>query len=272
MENLKYKSGQVAKILNISPEAIRYYEKNGIILSSKDEDNGYRSFYFHELAAMKKLRLYKSLGLNIKDSFNLIHENTINGIGKILEENEKNSLININKEKRKIKYSLKLREVISKIPDMLDKYYIDDCPSMYYIKCQNGRELLKDKLIDKEIKRWYDKSPIVMAGSIASLSDLKPWFQAEICLSIYKEDFDDFIKTKESFVEFIPARKSIHTVVKIDYDIKDFYAPVENVMKYLEDNNFETYDMIIGFPIAVNCKVSENSSFNDYYEVWIPIK
>ena len=41
---MEYKIGEVSKILNISKEMIRYYEKQGILKPSRKEDNNYRTF------------------------------------------------------------------------------------------------------------------------------------------------------------------------------------------------------------------------------------
>ena len=39
-----YKIGEVANILGVSADTIRYYEKAGIVYSKKDSSNGYRYF------------------------------------------------------------------------------------------------------------------------------------------------------------------------------------------------------------------------------------
>ena len=41
---MEYKIGEVSKILNISKEMIRYYEKQGILKPSRKEDNNYRTY------------------------------------------------------------------------------------------------------------------------------------------------------------------------------------------------------------------------------------
>ena len=44
-----YKIGEVANILGVSADTIRYYEKAGIVYSKKDSSNGYRSVSYTHL-------------------------------------------------------------------------------------------------------------------------------------------------------------------------------------------------------------------------------
>ena len=44
---MEYKIGEVSKILNISKEMIRYYEKQGILKPSRKEDNNLSYIFSH---------------------------------------------------------------------------------------------------------------------------------------------------------------------------------------------------------------------------------
>lgn len=67
---MEYKIGEVSKILNISKEMIRYYEKQGILKPSRKEDNNYRTysvmdvFLLMELFAINQFILESKISLN----------------------------------------------------------------------------------------------------------------------------------------------------------------------------------------------------------------
>ena len=44
MEGMKYKIGDVARILGISTDLLRYYEKKGVVRPVKDKANDYRYY------------------------------------------------------------------------------------------------------------------------------------------------------------------------------------------------------------------------------------
>ena len=64
---MEYKIGEVSKILNISKEMIRYYEKQGILKPSRKEDNNYRTYSVMDLFLLKEIILYQSIQIRIKD-------------------------------------------------------------------------------------------------------------------------------------------------------------------------------------------------------------
>ena len=54
---MKYKIGTVAKLLGVSPEALRLYERNGILLSDRgDGENGYRYYSRLDITALLRAR------------------------------------------------------------------------------------------------------------------------------------------------------------------------------------------------------------------------
>lgn len=66
------KINELEKMLNISRANIRFYEKEGL-LTPERKDNGYREYDKNEIAILKKIIIYRKLGIsipNIKDIFN----------------------------------------------------------------------------------------------------------------------------------------------------------------------------------------------------------
>lgn len=63
-----YRIGQVSKILGISVQTIRYYEKYGLI--TPDEvcpESGYRSFSYDSLCSLWRINILKSAGFSLKE-------------------------------------------------------------------------------------------------------------------------------------------------------------------------------------------------------------
>ena len=66
------KINELEKMLNISRANIRFYEKEGLLKPERN-DNGYREYEENEIAILKKIIIYRKLGIsipNIKDIFN----------------------------------------------------------------------------------------------------------------------------------------------------------------------------------------------------------
>lgn len=64
------KINELEKILNIGRANIRFYEKEGLINPSRKE-NGYREYSVKEVALLKKIIIYRKLGISISDIKNI---------------------------------------------------------------------------------------------------------------------------------------------------------------------------------------------------------
>ena len=74
---MAYKIGEVAALLGLTPEAIRHYERFGIIEPHKDGQSAYRYFDGWDLILLSACRQYRSLGFSLEDSLHLmatVHE------------------------------------------------------------------------------------------------------------------------------------------------------------------------------------------------------
>ena len=66
MAQKTYRIGDVANLMGLSRDTLRYYEKRGI-LSSKKEKNGYRYYTGGQLPALAKIETLKSYGFTLAE-------------------------------------------------------------------------------------------------------------------------------------------------------------------------------------------------------------
>lgn len=63
---------EAAEHLGLSQRALKYYEKEGLLEVRRDE-NGYRNYSTQDLERLKKISLYRKLGIAIKDIESLLN-------------------------------------------------------------------------------------------------------------------------------------------------------------------------------------------------------
>lgn len=71
----KYSISEVAQILNISTNKIRFYEKKGLILPDRKAGSSYRRFSGEDILLLKTILLYREIGLSV-DSIKSILKNS----------------------------------------------------------------------------------------------------------------------------------------------------------------------------------------------------
>ena len=62
---MQYKIGDVAKILGISPDLLRYYEKKGVVMPMKGKHNDYRYYDFWDINFLLDCLWFKNFGFSI---------------------------------------------------------------------------------------------------------------------------------------------------------------------------------------------------------------
>ena len=62
---MRYKIGDVARILGISPDLIRYYEEKGVVSPQKDPYNNYRYYDTWDINFLLDCLWYKNFGFGI---------------------------------------------------------------------------------------------------------------------------------------------------------------------------------------------------------------
>ena len=71
-----YKTGQFAKLANVSERTIRYYDKIGLLKPSFVMENGYRQDSDLDLLKLQKILSLKHLGFSIEEIFPMVMDNT----------------------------------------------------------------------------------------------------------------------------------------------------------------------------------------------------
>ena len=74
----KYKIGEIAKIVNLTPRTIRYYEEIGLLNSVKRIENGRRVYTDEDIRRLKFIKRLKLLGLSLKEMAELEEIYSIN--------------------------------------------------------------------------------------------------------------------------------------------------------------------------------------------------
>ena len=79
---------EIAKVLNITKRAIKYYEEQGLLKVEKD-NNGYRNYSEEDLETLRKISVYRKLGIGISDIKSLLEDEKREILLEILDSKEK---------------------------------------------------------------------------------------------------------------------------------------------------------------------------------------
>ncbi|MDO4837329.1 MAG: MerR family transcriptional regulator [Clostridia bacterium] len=170
-KRMKYRIGEMAEFFGLTKEAIRYYERKGIVNSTRDEQTGYRYYERDEITTLKQIRTYESLGFSLEDAQTMVVETTFPDMEERLED--------------KIRELKKREEAIARMHQELERQQqciaaykagrksLQMVPETYFWhrvpdEASASTEAEKEKIARErsEEKRWVDAMPPVTLSAM----------------------------------------------------------------------------------------------------------
>lgn len=206
---MAYKIGEVAALLGLTPEAIRHYERFGIIEPHKDGQSAYRYFDGWDLILLSACRQYRSLGFSLEDSLHLISDQSPEGVLSSLGEQEDLIREQIARLQGQLSTLEAWRRDAEKQYRLLGTFRIEESTETFMLPYQTGDELTEDPCIKAMMKEWFSYIPYVYVGHL-----LGEKTQTGICMSGEAVPF--LHPSITAAVRFLPRQTGLHTAILFD--------------------------------------------------------
>lgn len=212
MKNM-YKIGEVAKLMGLTPQAIRYYEKMGIISPIKSHDSGYRYYDVWDIHVLVRARVYREYGFSMSKTVDLISKYNSEDIVSCLSSEEENLQETIIWNLNLLQQLREMQQIIQDSANNIDKCSIALRPAMYFLQTQNGYELLDNRL--ELYQDWVEKVPFVFPGGIYEKSVCENRGDELAFGLIVEERYSALLNIeKTEGIVYLPSRPCIHTSFK----------------------------------------------------------
>lgn len=163
---MKYRTGEMAEFFGMTKEGIRFLERKGMIVSKRDERNGYRYFSRSEVSLLKHLRSYCAMGFSLEEAHRMICDTPQEEV--LLRLDEKIAELEEKEEQlRRMKAMLKgHRRAAECVLDGRDAFELCMSPELLYFP------RLSDTLSAAE--RTVERTWIAAMPPVPTLPDLAP--------------------------------------------------------------------------------------------------
>ncbi len=251
---------EVQERTGLTRKAIEYYEERGLIKPQKLE-NGYRDYSIKDLETLKKISLYRKVGISLCEIERLM-SSRINILSSILRDKEYQ--IEIDEKKRTVLEmiingddqeviieKMSLIESEETIYQRLERAFPGYLGQMFFCAYQ---PFLNEPLTEqgenayKEYVKFLDELPVL------ELTDKERIYIEEISPSLNMDSLKEINKNK------INAIKNFNEWIKENKDIINQYEAFKNSEEYLSSPIKQIKDKLQKFMIE-----------NKYYETAIPL-
>jgi DNA-binding transcriptional MerR regulator len=267
---MKYMISELAKLLNVSTNTVRRYERFGHIKSERDDNNGYRYYSKGDITRLMSVRVLRKYGFT--------HNDIIKMRDYSLQELIHTYQVQIQNMDEEIVYLTSLRHRLSddlilfgKAKEINHNIYIRDGIEYSYILYQSGDKLLLEENRIKKIHEYLYLAPKVQLIYIIRKEDIecdnivinKGW-------AIKILDLEKFKIEENDYTERYNSRKTLMCLVKLPaFDsilIKNNSELVNNVLlkepfAYMKKQNLRLDGDLLGVKIASIIEFNEEMEY-----------
>jgi len=262
----QYTINDVAKLLGISADAIRLYEKEGLVEPIRDSKNGYRYYGFEQIHRIMGISLYRQLDVGIHEIREILSQQTFDGIIERFDDFIKNGEQEISCLQQRIGKLGFMKHHLSSLAQGVDTFSLRQLPDCYVLFHQDSAELKYDEM------QKLLTSPNFSFGNLCYI--LK--FDSEMSYSCDELEFLvrkpmlelTSLKDKE---DTLPVRKSCDCVytVKSASDSERRRWDLSKLYEYAAQQGAHCCDFAYAFYVF---SMLNDDKIDDYYEIYLPVE
>jgi len=158
---MKYKIGDVARILGISTDLLRYYEKKGVVTPTKDKNNDYRYYDAWDINFLMDCLWFKNFGFSIEQIADMVRINSVSEISSLFEYKETELRATIRRCELLLKRSEQHRSELERLPRLLNRCEVADSPELVRYINRVGDEYQKGNGLERLARQWLSLMPFI---------------------------------------------------------------------------------------------------------------
>jgi DNA-binding transcriptional MerR regulator len=260
-----YKIGNVAEIFDLTREAIRSYEKAGILVPPRGNLAGYRYYHLRDLGILARSRIYKRYGFSLKEAAAMLHEDELSNVIKKFQKQEKAIEEEIIKQMNLLQSIRKRMRSMEEAERNLGNFSIEHSPEIYGIVYAAEEDLTESEKTRTILKKWFRKLPFISSGAYLTKEEAeagKGIFNIFFCAEKAEMDFLQ-LPIDENIVHF-ESRLSVHGVITLEAEHINPLS-LASALEYMRVNGLTLEGSVVCRTIAMI------KTDRLIYDIWLPI-
>ena len=268
----KYRIGQLAKMMCVSLDFIRFYEEKGLIKYTTDPNNKYHYYDISQSEMIYKIQQYRKLGYNVNDTVALLKRADREEIMQLYSSRSASHYHSIKMSTFAIKYLDFLQATLS---TQNGTWYISRKPALWFLPHTLDEDYLDDPTILSTYKTWNELLPLVFSLDKWSLNSDGTLKQIQHGRGIEQSVADDFGLHPSSPAILYPEKRCMEYYLDLENQAGSGWAPsmelssIHEAMDVVRDKQFELDGDV--FVRHVTFYHQDNQRHN-IFVIYIPIK
>lgn len=264
-----YKIGEAARLMGVSTEALRYYERKGLVVPRKDLDSNYRYYDASQINHLLNMQRYQKFGFSLYEMVEMSYHSdgeSFEALMKKKEEELVDKSMAINMQLYCMNQSLRHMQMAK---DAKGKIVFGERPAMYRLSYMVNDHILNTPALEEERKRWAGCNDLQFISALMHQEDFEKQVDFhEYGFAMYK-DIAEFIGVKEN--EVITLYEECPALVcsfesSSDTSVFDYMEIVKN---FLQEHELMISGDLLTQVLYSHC---EDQHFRMQHLLWIPYR
>lgn len=267
---MRYPISKVSKIVGISAEAVRLYEKKGVVHPQRNAKNGYRSFHTLDIGTLIRCRTYAQMGLSLNDTAEMINNADVGDVYNRIREQEAVMENNLEMQSRALRRIHDLNEQIHKCQEEENTFRVETHPGLYHLDYRHNTLILDDEEHMQLYPSWSSWVPLSFVSLRFPLDSLllgeREYYAG---FGVMEEDARFLNIAASRLVVCYPAHLSVRCILRIHGERPIEPTDFVPAMNFIRSSGLK----LVNDPytrMIVTVKRNQND-FVRYYEMWLPV-
>ena len=261
----RYTIHEIAKLLGISTDAIRLYEKEGLVTPVHDPQNGYRYYETLDIQRIMGIYLYRQLGVSLAEIKELLSATSLPEVAdsfSTLIMNTESEIACLQKKLEKIRF---MKQHLENLNQGFHTYRILELPDLYLLYHQDFSKPLYTNMKD------------ILNSSIFSFGNF--------CYSLKMDETEHFqsqalqFAIREPMMKVCPWSDKRNSLPKVSgcrclYTVtstpiySELCWDLVGLLAYAKESNLHCADYAYAFYIF---SIIPEDTVMDFYEIYVPL-
>ena len=151
---MKYKIGEVSRILGISADLLRYYEKKGVVHPEKNRSNDYRYYDSWDINFLTDCLWFKNMGFSIEQIADIVRIPGVDALDELFRGKEEELEESIRRGQLLLRRSREQREDLERARTLLGRCEEAERPETLLFLNRMGENYQRDAVTEAAARRW----------------------------------------------------------------------------------------------------------------------
>ena len=267
---MKYKIGDVAKILGISPDLLRYYQKKGVVKPTTGENNNYRYYDAWDINFLIDCLWFKNFGFGIEQTAKLVSDSSYEEVLSDMETRRAEIQASIRHEQMLLERAEQYFSAMGRVRTMMGRCDLVYSPEFYRYLNRFNHDYENIDGLQELSQEWLQYMPFVSRCFEITQADLEQKTDNYAWGFAMGMDFVEKLRVPlEPPVAHLPSQPSVHALFtssgKTDFSPKH----LQFVLDYVAEHGLTITGNARGNLI---CSVMNGDRLTGYFEVWLPVE